>query len=103
MSTQYAVTATLTRETAGGWEATRQLPTFYLDSDTQGIVSREHAERIARELFAWSVAQVELTVWPVTLASNDGELEARARSAGVDPVAYAGEYRAASAAYSQIG
>ena len=28
----------------------RQLPTFCLDKDVHGIVSEDHAERIAREL-----------------------------------------------------
>jgi uncharacterized protein (UPF0212 family) len=32
------------------WTGTRQCPTFYLDSKVQGIVSAEHAERIAREI-----------------------------------------------------
>lgn len=71
--TMYAVTATATW-THGArdneWQATRQLPTFYLDSDTQGIVSEEHARKIASEVFAWipaSIAEVFVNVqevWP---------------------------------------
>lgn len=61
----YAVTATITRARSG-WESTRQVPTFYLDSSVQGIVSEEHAAVIAREiidpfdLFDVSVTAVEL-------------------------------------------
>jgi hypothetical protein len=46
----YAITVTVQRTTADGWESARALPLFYLDSRTQGIVSTEHAERIARRM-----------------------------------------------------
>ena len=34
------------------WTASVQVPTFYLNGNVQGIVSEEHAERIARGMFA---------------------------------------------------
>lgn len=46
----YAVTGTITNTTADEWMTTRQVPTFYLDEAVQGIVSAEHAERIARSI-----------------------------------------------------
>lgn len=48
-ATFYAVTANMTTE-ADGWTSTRHLPTFYLCANAQGIVSEEHAERIARDI-----------------------------------------------------
>lgn len=46
---RYAITATASRE--GDWgTSTRQIPTFYLDGNVQGITSEEHAQRIAMEI-----------------------------------------------------
>ncbi len=45
-STTYAITATVTREGVG-WQQSRQIPAFYLDSNVQGIVSEEHAQKVA--------------------------------------------------------
>lgn len=45
----YTVTATITKQTPHG-TITKQIPTFYLDSDVQGIVSAEHAKKIARTI-----------------------------------------------------
>lgn len=42
----YAITATITKLTKNG-TITKQIPMFYLDSNVQGIVSAEHAEKIA--------------------------------------------------------
>jgi hypothetical protein len=47
---RYAVTVNVERTGADGWTSTFQLPTFYLDSNVQGIVSEEHAEKIARTI-----------------------------------------------------
>lgn len=33
-----------------GWNTYIQVPTFYLDSQVQGIVSVDHAEKIARDI-----------------------------------------------------
>lgn len=32
------------------WTGCRQVPIFYLDSDMQGIISEEHAVRVARQV-----------------------------------------------------
>ena len=54
MSTMYAITATVQtvqRDRYGDvWTGTRQVPTFFLDARTQGIVCEDHAERIARQI-----------------------------------------------------
>lgn len=46
----YQIQARVERTTADGWTSVRDLPTFYLDSNVQGILSVEAAERIARRL-----------------------------------------------------
>lgn len=33
-----------------GWTRTRQLPTFYLEKECQGIVNEQHAEAIAYDI-----------------------------------------------------
>ncbi len=42
----YCIQATVTRD-----NVTRQLPTFYLDGNVQGIVSEDHAREIASAMF----------------------------------------------------
>jgi hypothetical protein len=50
----YAITATVETIEFGlgelAWHGTRQVPTFYLDEDVQGIVSAGHATRIAADV-----------------------------------------------------
>lgn len=46
----YAITATALVSFPTGGTTTRQVPTFYLNADVQGIVNEAHAERIARGL-----------------------------------------------------
>ncbi len=50
----YAITATVTHHTKdANMQRTQkvvQIPTFYLDENVQGIVSVEHAERIAKRI-----------------------------------------------------
>lgn len=50
--TLWAITATVTYYSfvAEGWQTTRQVPTFYLNENVQGIISEEHAKRIARAI-----------------------------------------------------
>jgi hypothetical protein len=52
--TMYAITATVETvsisSTSGEWHGTRQVPTFFLDEDVQGIVSADHAARIAADV-----------------------------------------------------
>jgi hypothetical protein len=45
----YAVSGTITR-TDGRWVKTWQIPTFYLHENVQGIVSEDHAVRVARNV-----------------------------------------------------
>ena len=47
---RYAVTVNVRHNRTDGWASEFQLPTFYLDSNVQGIVSEEHAEKIARTI-----------------------------------------------------
>lgn len=47
---KYAIHATLCHTDRQGWSTTYQIPTFYLDSNVQGITSAEHAERIAASI-----------------------------------------------------
>lgn len=48
--TTYAITATVEYRQVSGWSGSRQVPTFYLDSDVQGITDTAGAERIARDI-----------------------------------------------------
>ena len=54
----YAVTATYSHRTADGWNGVRQIPTFYLEANVQGIVDVAHAERIARDILTAAVREV---------------------------------------------
>lgn len=45
----YSITASVTEETEDGF-IDRQIPTFYLHRDVQGIMNHEHAEKIARTI-----------------------------------------------------
>ena len=62
----YAVTATRRTVAVGDWQGSTQVPTFYLDSDVQGIVSCEHAARIAVEV-------IGPDAYGVTVMNGDGE------------------------------
>jgi hypothetical protein len=46
---RYAINATVVTE-RDGWTSTRQVPTFFLDGNVQGIATAERAEEIARDL-----------------------------------------------------
>jgi hypothetical protein len=37
-------------DTPDGWSGSRQVPIFYLDAHVQGIISAEHATRVARDI-----------------------------------------------------
>ena len=45
----YAITATVNKG-RGKWTSTMQIPAFFLDSNVQGITSKEHAKFIAEEI-----------------------------------------------------
>lgn len=49
MKGMYAISASVTN-VRDGWTGTEHLPMFYLHPVVQGIVSVEHAERVARDL-----------------------------------------------------
>ena len=59
--TMYAVQATV--ETVRGvWTGMKQIPTFYLDESVQGIVSEEHAQRVALDILRSAVpADIAMT------------------------------------------
>jgi hypothetical protein len=46
----YAIHANYSHVTPDGFTGMRQIPTFYLDERTQGIVSESHAVEIARSI-----------------------------------------------------
>lgn len=53
--TTYAIHATIStheldRNGQCMWHGSRSVPTFYLESDCQGIVSKDHAARLAAEI-----------------------------------------------------
>ena len=63
----YQINATRTCysvRSGSNWTRTNQIPTFYLDSNMQGIVDAEHAEKIARRILGVgdSVSSVRLSV-----------------------------------------
>lgn len=45
----YAITANVSRE-RDGWSGSRQIPTFYLDENVQGIMSEAGARNIAQTI-----------------------------------------------------
>lgn len=70
-SAAYVVQGTVTTVDAQGWSCTRQIPTFYLLANVQGITDEEHAAKVARSVVdpsdiladdavSLSVARVEL-------------------------------------------
>ena len=71
----YAITGTIeTRSFGSGvieWSGTRQVPTFYLDADVQGITDAAHAVRIAATvvdpLSQIRPGRIHLHAEPVTL------------------------------------
>lgn len=43
----YGISATVETEGKGGYSGVRQIPTFYLDENVQGILSEAQAENVA--------------------------------------------------------
>ena len=54
----YAVTAQYEHTTPDGYTGSRGVPTFYLDSRTQGITSTAHAEKVARDILLSCVREI---------------------------------------------
>lgn len=50
MHATYAVTVLIEGRNPTGWEFSRDLPTFYLDERTQGIVNETHARQIVEKM-----------------------------------------------------
>lgn len=46
----YSITVSISIVDEDGWQGVRHLPHFMLDERVQGIMSCEHAERIARDI-----------------------------------------------------
>lgn len=46
----YAISARVLRDTDDGWSGARELPTFYLNRNVQGILSAESAQRVAERV-----------------------------------------------------
>lgn len=50
----YAINGTIVHSSLrknGVYKTTHQIPTFYLDSNVQGIVSEDHAVKVALDIF----------------------------------------------------
>lgn len=45
------------------WVATTQVPTFYLDENVQGIISEDHAVKIARDILGDNVTITAVYVY----------------------------------------
>ncbi len=65
--TMYAVSASRHEELADGYVSTRQLPTFYLDSVTSGILDTKGAEKIAADILVGACGVVA-EVYTVTFS-----------------------------------
>ena len=63
----YAITANRYTETPDGWKGSVQVPTFYLLANVQGIVSEEHAARIAHDVLGTTPETASVTAVFVTL------------------------------------
>ena len=49
-SKYYCIQATVTETDTQGWVLSRQLPTFFLNANVQGILGEKDAENIARRI-----------------------------------------------------
>jgi hypothetical protein len=62
MPDYYLVQATISHETPEGFTHVRQVPSFALPTHILGIVSAEHAEKIARDVLSAEGREVSLVV-----------------------------------------
>lgn len=68
----YAIDARVSYRTPDGSHASRDLPTFYLHPNVQGITSSGHAERVARGMLADLVGACAAAIGvPDTFAGPD--------------------------------
>lgn len=54
----FAITATYSHKTADGYTGTRQIPTFYLHPNVQGVLNTGHAVRVARDILTSCVREM---------------------------------------------
>lgn len=54
----YAISAQYEHTTSDGYSGSRQIPTFYLHENVQGIVSEDHAVKVAREILTACVREM---------------------------------------------
>ncbi len=56
----YAIQAQYVHTTSDGYTSSRQVPTFYLNANVQGIANVQHAERIARDILTAAVREMPI-------------------------------------------
>ena len=59
----YGITATVSRRTQLGQVITHQVPTFYLNSEVQGILNKDHAKVIAEEIVNPTKADMNVSIF----------------------------------------
>lgn len=68
----YLITGTETLDNGNG-RISRQIPSFFLNSNIQGIVSEEHAVKIAKDILdPWDNVDIELSLWATEVRDNVG-------------------------------
>jgi hypothetical protein len=81
--TVYAVHATIRTHGSNGFTGSVSVPTFYLDSRVQGIVSAAHAEGVAagivNTLGRTPREDIDIRAYPVDPARENAELDAFVR------------------------
>ena len=65
-SNWYCVQA-VRNEKRGEWNASQQVPTFYLSADVQGIVDEEHARKVAQSILGPDCAFAVFPFVPLAL------------------------------------
>jgi hypothetical protein len=89
--TTYAVHATIGTSAGNGYRGARAVPTFYLDSRVQGIVSAGHAAEVAagilNPLGLIAAGDLHIGAYPVDIARENAALDAFARDSK-----WSGEY-----------
>lgn len=72
MNILYAITATVTRR-IGDATLTRNLPTFFLDPNVQGILNLAHAESVGRDILTSGgrCGEVSVSAFPVARDPRD--------------------------------
>jgi hypothetical protein len=58
----WQITASVEIATVDGWTSTRQLPTFYLDENVQGITQENGAVKVARDVILAASERPDFTM-----------------------------------------